>query len=163
MRKDLLGILAESTPEQLYSLAYQDPLTGLLNRRAFDLTSHTWVAVIDMDSLKYINDTMGYRKGDECLVCLAHELKFVFGDDHVYRLSNGDEFAVIWPDAKDLVEILIDLQKKVFTYFSFGIGISMDRADLMLKQDKVIREGRGERAKRGQRPPWATHLPGSLI
>lgn len=158
MRKDLLGLLTRSTLEQLYSLAYRDPLTGLLNRRAFDLTPHTWVALIDLDSLKYINDTHGYRKGDEYLICLADELKFLFDEDHAYRLSNGDEFAVTFPDARELTEILIDLQENFFIHFSFGIGSSVEYADLMLKQDKSIREMRGQRAKRGQRPPWAYSL-----
>ncbi len=91
----------------LESLAQEDALTGLLNRRGFyrDLARaiayrgryDTSIAVLlaDLDAFKPINDTYGHKVGDEALVHVATLLRNnVRASDSVGRLG-GDEFAVI--------------------------------------------------------------------
>lgn len=84
----------------MYKLAYVDPLTGLNNRLyAMDLMSQ-WMAqnepfvmsFIDMDYLKYCNDTFGHKAGDEYLVCTANALKSLGCE--VCRIG-GDEFIMM--------------------------------------------------------------------
>jgi diguanylate cyclase (GGDEF)-like protein len=91
----------------LESLALEDPLTGLLNRRGFfrDLAraiayraryrTSIGLLLADLDSFKAINDRHGHEVGDKVLVHLASLLRNnVRASDSVGRLG-GDEFAVI--------------------------------------------------------------------
>jgi diguanylate cyclase (GGDEF)-like protein len=93
----------------LESLALEDPLTGLLNRRgffrdlqraiAFRARYGTPVALLlaDLDRFKPINDEHGHETGDRALAHLATVLRQnVRASDSVGRLG-GDEFAlVLW-------------------------------------------------------------------
>ena len=83
--------------------AEHDPLTGLINREAFDhiisvlSASKEPVAylIIDIDLFKSINDKYGHPVGDKVLIKIAHLLTEQFrATDYVGRIG-GDEFAVI--------------------------------------------------------------------
>lgn len=87
--------------------ASHDPLTGLANRRSFDLrldaaaanaARNDWaftLVLIDMDGFKSINDTLGYAAGDDLLRQFGLALRqSVRGGDFAARFG-GDEFAVI--------------------------------------------------------------------
>ncbi len=89
--------------EQLAIAARTDPLTGLLNRRAFDALLKEWagtafagtVAVIDLNGLKTINDRYGHAAGDAAIQLVARALKVLFRiTDPVFR-TGGDEFLVV--------------------------------------------------------------------
>jgi len=84
----------------MYSLAYVDPLTGLNNRRyALDLMER-WskegveflLSFIDVDYLKYCNDTFGHHFGDQYLTNVAGLLKTLGGE--LCRVG-GDEFLLL--------------------------------------------------------------------
>jgi diguanylate cyclase (GGDEF)-like protein len=88
-------------------VASTDPLTGLLNRRAFDEAIErelataaaagltTGLLYIDLDKFKAINDTLGHAAGDELLVEVANRLRAcIRGGDIAARLG-GDEFALL--------------------------------------------------------------------
>jgi diguanylate cyclase (GGDEF)-like protein len=90
--------------------AQSDTLTGVANRRAFELgldravahagrTGHPiTVLTIDLDHFKEINDSHGHRVGDEALVMVAGALTDATrGADLVARLG-GDEFVALLPD-----------------------------------------------------------------
>ena len=87
--------------------ARHDPLTGLLNRRAFDdllATScaqsarHGWhfaVVVVDLNHFKTVNDRFGHARGDAVLRAIGAELTSrVRAGDGAARLG-GDEFALV--------------------------------------------------------------------
>ncbi len=94
--------------EQLLELATTDPLTGLLNRRAFSdrytkesarysrTNRPVSLMLIDLDYFKTINDKYGHTGGDEALKKLAEHLCKTcrFGTDEVARWG-GEEFAVM--------------------------------------------------------------------
>jgi diguanylate cyclase (GGDEF)-like protein len=95
-----------------------DPLTGLPNRTALELTVAARLAehgaraaagaperrlaflLLDLDGFKQVNDTLGHDVGDRLLVEVGRRLADVAGDDFVARLG-GDEFAVIVPALRD--------------------------------------------------------------
>jgi diguanylate cyclase (GGDEF)-like protein len=97
----------EELGRRLRKLADRDPLTGLFNRRRMEFEFEEEVArrrrvggasaliVLDLDSLKQINDTLGHAAGDEALVSLARTLsERTRPTDTVARIG-GDEFAVL--------------------------------------------------------------------
>ena len=91
---------------ELEALARNDPLTGLLNRRALDTAiaaaakragaaGCVAVTVLDLDRFKPVNDALGHAAGDEVLRLIAERLRScVRGGDDLLRLG-GDEFAVV--------------------------------------------------------------------
>jgi diguanylate cyclase (GGDEF)-like protein/PAS domain S-box-containing protein len=111
--------------EQLQYMADHDPLTGLLNRRCFELEVGRHLAhvarygasgallVLDIDHFKTINDSLGHNAGDELIIGVAGVLlQRLRRTDAVARLG-GDEFAVLVPmadedEAKSLGESLLD-------------------------------------------------------
>jgi diguanylate cyclase (GGDEF)-like protein len=102
----------EALQQEVIHQARTDPLTGLLNRRAFIEGVHRDIArldradepgtlmFVDMDAFKSVNDRLGHGMGDQVLVRLADMLrKLVRPSDLVTRLG-GDEFAV-WLSGAD--------------------------------------------------------------
>jgi diguanylate cyclase (GGDEF)-like protein len=93
--------------EHLELEALVDPLTALLNRRAWDRLlaqeeercrryGHTaTVFVVDLDHLKEINDTAGHAAGDALLVRAASALQEVVRDIDIVARLGGDEFGLI--------------------------------------------------------------------
>lgn len=160
MKKALLDRLRRLDGRQLYDELYRDPLTQCLNRRAYELIEEQPVAIIDLDSLKYINDADGHRYGDALIVRLACLLTTHFGSEYVYRLS-GDEFLVSSPKAVLLHVALKSLQVE-HRYFSFGVGTNLQQADKRLLQNKADRECLNFRARRGECPPWYQSLLGEF-
>jgi diguanylate cyclase (GGDEF)-like protein len=96
--------------ERIRFLADHDPLTGLLNRRAFareleaelvraDRHGHEFALVLgDLDRFKALNDRHGHLAGDEALQQVAAGLRRALRrSDRAFRIG-GDEFALILPE-----------------------------------------------------------------
>ncbi len=96
---------------ELRRYAETDQLTGLLNRRSFNLRLDTaleefaagartggCVALFDIDHFKPINDAYGHDVGDEVLVELARRLSAVLGPDDFAARLGGDEFIFVLTD-----------------------------------------------------------------
>ena len=81
--------------------ARHDALTGLFNRRAYDLfiqeidLSHVALMLIDVDNFKSINDTYGHDGGDLVLQRVAQLMHQNFRSVDILCRIGGDEFAVI--------------------------------------------------------------------
>jgi diguanylate cyclase (GGDEF)-like protein len=97
---------------KLQFLADHDPLTNLLNRRAFVRELDTEVSrarryhrplalvVLDLDGFKEVNDRYGHSAGDAVLQRVATTLTSILREsDAAYRIG-GDEFALILPEAE---------------------------------------------------------------
>ena len=93
-----------SMQEELIRLAETDPLTGLLNRRAFfaraqeaarRVGAHGRLCAIlaDIDHFKRINDTQGHDIGDAVLQAVAK----IFGAEGIVGRLGGEEFAILLP------------------------------------------------------------------
>jgi diguanylate cyclase (GGDEF)-like protein len=105
--------------EALATKAYEDPLTGLANRRKFDLfltenlaaaqqdQSAISLMMIDVDHFKSFNDTYGHQSGDECLQLLSRAISNTVSDDgNLVARYGGEEFVVILP-GQDLAKAKI--------------------------------------------------------
>jgi diguanylate cyclase (GGDEF)-like protein len=97
----------EKAHRELQLLSTRDPLTGAWNRRYIDQNFKTiarrarvdgaelYLALLDVDAFKQLNDTYGHRFGDEILKCLVRVLQDNLpGTAHILRLG-GDEFAIL--------------------------------------------------------------------
>lgn len=153
MKQALLETLQSMSEADLYEAMFVDPVTKTLNRVAFDKCSpYSAIAIIDLDSLKYVNDNAGHREGDRYLRYLGEKLSAHLGRDNVYRLS-GDEFVVTGDTVEELEAVLSELQD-IYLIFSFGVQVNLVRADEKLIQNKKAREYTHARMPRGMKPTW---------
>ena len=95
--------------QSLLDYSERDALTGLLNRKTFDehlmrfaaqvhdSEEQPWLAVIDIDHFKQVNDRFGHLFGDEVLILVANLLRTAFGTQHRIFRFGGEEFAVLMP------------------------------------------------------------------
>jgi diguanylate cyclase (GGDEF)-like protein len=88
--------------DRLDADAHSDSLTGLGNRRRFDLALGGMpvgggVLLLDLDRFKAVNDTLGHTVGDEVLTSFADALRGCVRAGEACRIG-GDEFAVVFPD-----------------------------------------------------------------
>ena len=93
--------------EQIKALYQKDTLTGLYNRRGFEKFARekyeeaqntdgylTFVS-LDMDGLKYINDTFGHTEGDRAINSIADAIRLTLLEGEVAARVGGDEFVII--------------------------------------------------------------------
>lgn len=98
---------------KLHQLAHVDSVTGLPNRHLFNArlkdkiaqfdegerTSHFGIFVVDVNSLKFINDHYGHHYGDDMLSCVAQALKHAARANDTVARVGGDEFYIILEQA----------------------------------------------------------------
>ena len=107
------GVLRElrESNEKLHSLSMRDSLTGLSNRRHFDVAlaqeaqrAHRGgrdlsLLMLDVDFFKRFNDTYGHMTGDTCLAMVADVLRSATRRaGELAARYGGEEFALILPD-----------------------------------------------------------------
>lgn len=112
--------------DRLTEMALRDHLTGVFNRRYFDISiaeeegrivrvgGELSLIMIDVDHFKLYNDTLGHLAGDQCLITIAdamsHELHR--NADMLCRYG-GEEFAVILPNtARRGAEVVAERLRK---------------------------------------------------
>lgn len=99
---------------RLEALSLTDGLTGVANRRSFDLAlAREWrravreesllsLVFIDIDYFKLLNDRDGHARGDECLRRVAGALQAcVTRSTDLFARYGGEEFAVLLPGTDD--------------------------------------------------------------
>lgn len=112
-RDVIMGVfLVYQNYQSLLDYSERDALTGLLNRKTFeeqfarqaggDVAAQEdadlprqWLAVIDIDHFKLVNDRFGHLYGDEVLILVANRLRTLFPSrDRIFRFG-GEEFVVL--------------------------------------------------------------------
>lgn len=111
--------------ERLRFMAEHDPLTGLINRRRFELELNRQIALtdrydlggallaLDVDNLKHVNDAFGHAAGDRLLRSISGVLQRHLRSTDVVARLGGDEFfailsAVDEHQASAVAEVLLD-------------------------------------------------------
>lgn len=151
MKSLLANKVARMSQSELLDAIYTDTLTGMWNRRAFEESPDSkYIAIVDVDSLKWVNDNLGHRAGDALLVTVATYL--TEQGLEVYRLS-GDEFVVRCIDFDWMVD-RVRMAQIHLESISAGFGKDLEDADASLRGNKSWREEHGQRSPRGIRPPW---------
>lgn len=147
-------------------LSSHDPLTGLPNRLLFntlldralapEVEHHCAVLLLDLDSFKLVNDSMGHVFGDALLVLLAERIRdALHPGDEVARIGS-DEFAVIISHMVDREHVTSIAQQLLYALseptelngerltLSASIGIACapddgeDRHDLLRAADTAV-------------------------
>ena len=135
-REQLLQQLAQEN-RQFRNVALTDPLTGLGNRRALELElkralansqrngSAVFVAYIDLDNFKSVNDLYGHDAGDRFLLAIAANLKVGRREGDFIARIGGDEFIVFGLlTGNDVMQAAKALRQQIFdsTQGSFDIA-----------------------------------------
>jgi diguanylate cyclase (GGDEF)-like protein len=128
-QRELEAVVASRTAElratqlQLETMAYNDALTDLPNRRRFNDELHRLTALgrrngtpfalllMDLDHFKHINDTLGHDAGDALLVAAAGRLRAAVRETDCVARLGGDEFAVLLTPASDA--IVADVARRI--------------------------------------------------
>ena len=106
---ELLTDMAKMVEREIATirLATLDELTGISNRRGFNMLARQALAmcertdrkatllVFDLDGFKKLNDTLGHAAGDAALASFAAELLACYRDSDVVARLGGDEFCVL--------------------------------------------------------------------
>ena len=161
--------------DELKALLLVDELTGLPNRRAFITLSEQALKLamrmerdvlmifIDVDHLKYINDTYGHLAGDRALIDTARVLRESCREADIIARLGGDEFvALMTVDSDQAAELVCDRIKSRVTAhneevnrgyeLSLSVGATRSKAegtmlaDLLAQADTALYErkrGRG--------------------
>ncbi len=93
---------AEIAETNAMLMADTDPLTGLLNRRAFlrkllEQRSHWTLILVDIDHFKRVNDSLGHAGGDDAIICIAGVLRKYTPKGAIIARMGGEEFAISYP------------------------------------------------------------------
>lgn len=135
--------------QKMYRLTYHDSLTHLPNRRYFmkelqravnqakNNRSRLGIIHLDIDRLKYINDSSGHEVGDMILLEVANRIRQTIRESDTVARIGGDEFAILVPNisgkqemeklAKQMNHRLQDaIEVERYAYhLSCSIGISL--------------------------------------
>ncbi|GLU32077.1 sensor domain-containing diguanylate cyclase [Trinickia caryophylli] len=134
-----LGRMAEQELVAL-QLATTDELTGLSNRRGFEvlasyalrvckrMNSRASLLFLDLDDFKRINDTYGHAEGDRAIMAFAGLLRRALRQTDVIGRLGGDEFVALLVDTSEEVEarIVERLREEVAAYNTGGAGSAID-------------------------------------
>ena len=159
--------IAISEQDKLTQIAKIDGLTTIPNRfgaslhldeafeRAYRDGTRLGVVFLDLDGLKFINDTQGHLAGDACLMEMGRLLsKHMHAGEFYAARYGGDEFILIFENTntKEIKESLTAMKKESTVRFSFGIQNDVPKgrekswqyiesADKALYEDKKRKAG----------------------
>ncbi len=164
----ILDITARKKAEQyLRYLGTHDVLTGLYNRAFFEEERArlqrgrhfpVCILVLDIDSLKPVNDSLGHAAGDDLLRRAGEVLRSSFRAEDVVARIGGDEFAILIPDADEQVAAqsverirkMIELNNTYYTgvSLSFSIGAALGENGTNLEAVQHLADDRMYQDKR---------------
>lgn len=150
--------------EKLRMVAEIDSLTGLPNRYCYkeflnkphEAENSLCVFLFDINNLKYVNDTLGHKKGDELIINASRCLKECFlnsSGNNCYRIG-GDEFVAMIEnitenDIKEYIQKFIEYQQKYDVSIAYGYSYTKnisksDIEKLVINADKKMYRNKKE-------------------
>ncbi len=147
---------------KLKFMATKDFLTGINNRGYFfelvkemfnnELTEnqHIYVAMLDLDKFKNINDTYGHKTGDEVLKIFTKTVQISLEDDDIFGRIGGEEFALVFKSNNEnsviskLETIRLATENLVVSYdeqdIKFTVSIGMVKKEDNISIDILLDE-----------------------
>jgi diguanylate cyclase (GGDEF)-like protein len=141
----------------LETLAYTDPLTGIMNRTKYEevlkelkeeMVKVCTVIIFDLNNLKSVNDKYGHEAGDEYIKSFSKVLRIGFSDERFIGRIGGDEFVAIIKDKHLNVESIIEMMQDLFKqsmkkqdyveWVSFAYGIANSKKHDVKSLDELI-------------------------
>ena len=165
----------------IFNESERDKLTGLLNRKTFDYkldklletqrkqqkkytesnqndenrhaftTSSAWLAMLDIDHFKRINDTFGHLFGDEVILLISQKLKQFFRSSDLLFRFGGEEFMIILePTPAEMAKKTFDCFRKTIADYPFPqiskITVSLGYAMITKNDFSHVIMGRADQA-----------------
>ncbi|MDR2574466.1 MAG: GGDEF domain-containing protein [Desulfovibrio sp.] len=147
---------------RLEDMSMKDSLTGIANRRSFDVRLNRkqrgdsiGILMIDVDEFKNYNDNLGHQAGDACLVKLASAMQAALlrSSDVLFRYG-GEEFVVILEnvDSGQAIEVSERIQARVRSlhlphplanaspYVTISIGAAVTRQEGFTSCEELVRQ-----------------------
>jgi two-component system, cell cycle response regulator len=181
LRPDLLyrairyAMERHSLQSELFAMSLVDPLTSLYNRRGFfklarqelktaDRLDHGLLLLfLDLDNMKWINDTLGHAVGDQALIRVSELLRETFRESDVLGRIGGDEFVVLALNADQdiqliknrILQAISDSNARESSGYALSVSIGytafaaggtdtlesmLERADAMMYAEKVSKK-----------------------
>lgn len=143
--------------KNLTSKAYHDPGTGIKNRLFFEEymsmllkdKRDATLCYLDLDGLKYVNDTYGHLEGDMYIQNFVELIKQNFRSEDTFARTGGDEFCLVLSGSikelieRKLAEILHEFQTKDFAEyqcsFSYGV-VAIDGEENKRTLDEILHD-----------------------
>lgn len=136
----ILSISIYLKNKKMRYLTDYDPLTGVLNRRSLVAIYNKFqhkkrfpiaVFMIDVNNLKFINDTFGHITGDKMIIEVSNMLQSLNKVKTVVSRVSGDEFVMMVPNATD--DLVADYVKFITSHqiviegvnFNSSVGVHM--------------------------------------
>jgi diguanylate cyclase (GGDEF)-like protein/putative nucleotidyltransferase with HDIG domain len=121
---------------KIKELSYYDSLTGLYNRRFFEVEMERLdsqrqlplsIIMADLNGLKIINDSYGHKKGDQMLNKAAEVLKSSLREEDILARQGGDEFIILLPqtDQNGTAKIIQRIKKKTAAVKNLELPLSI--------------------------------------
>jgi diguanylate cyclase (GGDEF)-like protein len=155
-----------SQAERYRDFAYQDALTGVANRRAFELAfeqlladseqhSQGYLLLIRLTSLNEVNSGLGYQAGDEYVALVSQELQNALAkqdlNSTLFRVSGAD-FVVLLEDtaqqpsvnfAQSIISQLNAIEKSEYRLGTAHVGVGAfsfgdTRTDVLERADNAL-------------------------
>jgi diguanylate cyclase (GGDEF)-like protein/PAS domain S-box-containing protein len=148
---------------QLHELSLSDELTGLNNRRGFKVLAGQLINManrmdvnavliyVDLDRLKWINDTFGHSAGDQALMDTGTILKNAFRSSDIIARFGGDEFVVLALESQENTHemMLTRLDDRLNAWnseakrnfnLSFSVGLAESKRDAPVSIETLLEE-----------------------
>ncbi len=146
--------------QDLENMALTDGLTGLYNRRYFDMFYENifnqssrygillTLIMCDIDHFKKINDTYGHDKGDEVLKEIANILKSNTRKTDIASRFGGEEFMVCLPSteitsaldiARKIKQMVLKVKMKDIKKVSISMGVTFYRKEFENKPNELLK------------------------
>jgi diguanylate cyclase (GGDEF)-like protein/PAS domain S-box-containing protein len=125
----------KAAQNEIRSLAYYDPLTGLPNRRllldrlrqtlaAGDISNRLYALLfVELDNFKILNETLGHLAGDLLLMEVARRIVACAREADMVSRFGGDEFALMLEDLSEIAEEAAAQAKTVAEKIQDSIGL----------------------------------------